>query len=282
MTAMLRAELFKLSRRTMPRVLVLIQVLSVAALYLLLWSVIRTQNTNTVNNIDQLREGLSLSSVPDFGMALVFQVGSVLVVILASALIGSEYGWGTIRAVLARAPNRTALVTAKLLTLAIFAGAIVVLGLLTALATSALITSAENLPGGGFGGTLVNALAATGRTMFAMLPYLALAFLIALWTRSTAAGIGIGLALLLVEAPMLALIGSAGGPLEQLPKVLLSQNVSAVLAANSGGSSEAIAQNTPASNLPNPWQGAAALLLYTVVFVALAYLRFRRRDITSG
>jgi ABC-type transport system involved in multi-copper enzyme maturation permease subunit len=113
-----------------------------------------------------------------------------------------------------------------------------------------------------------------------MLPYAAMAFVIAVWTRSTAAAIGISLAVLFLEGLIVNLITAIGGPLERAPEALLSQNVAALINANSRGAGSPLG-GTP-QNLPNVWQAAAVLAGYTVIFVALSYWRFHDRDITTN
>lgn len=281
MTALLRSELFRLSRRWMPRVLLLIVAVAVLALYLVLWSVLRTDNGQLdTNQRRDLEETVQLGNVRNSGLALVQQVGGILVVILAASTIGTEFGWGTIRALLPRASSRSALLTAKLITLVLFTALVVLAGFIAALAGGAIATSGLGLNASLGSNVAVESLAALGRTVLVMLPYAAIAFFTALWARSNAAGIGVGLAVLFLEGLILSLIASAGGPLERLPEALLSENVRAVMAAN--------AHNLPfqpsprANDLPGAWRGAVVLCGYTALFVAAAFALFRRRDVTSG
>lgn len=280
MTALLRSELFRLSRRWMPRVLLLIVAVAVLALYLVLWSVLRAQQAGLdANDRRELEETVMLSNVRNSGLALVQQVGGILVVILAASTIGTEFGWGTIRALLPRASSRPAFLTAKLLTLLLFTALVVLIGFAGALVGGAIATAGLGLDTSLGDNALLQSVAAIGRTVLVMLPYAAIAFFTALWARSNAAGIGVGLAVLFLEGLILTLISSAGGPLERLPEALLSENVQAVMFANSRGLPY---ETTQPSGLPSAWRGAAVLSAYTALFVAAAFLLFRRRDITSS
>jgi ABC-type transport system involved in multi-copper enzyme maturation permease subunit len=112
------------------------------------------------------------------------------------------------------------------------------------------------------------------RTWFTSLPYLALAFMVALLAKSSAAGISVGAAVLFLEGQILTLVGAIGGAFERIPEAFPSRNVEAILALNGGGE--------PARDLPGPWQATAVLLAYAVLFVAIAVWRFTRRDVTVG
>lgn len=88
-----------------------------------------------------------------------------------------------------------------------------------------------------------------------MLPYAALAFLVALWGRSNAAGIGVGLAVYFLED--LILFRVAGDVLDWVPRALLSENVDALLAHNDVRGGIALPLD-----LPSAWQAAGVLGLH--------------------
>lgn len=281
MLPLLRAELFRLSRRAMPRVLLLIAAGVILLLYLLLWTVVRTQSTGggtSASDIADLKESLRIGAVRDTGLSLVYQIGTIMAVILAASTIGTEYGWGTIRTLVPRAPGRAPLIWAKLASLALFVALVTLIGAVVAILASVFATATLGLSGalgdGWWGRTLLSVL----RTAYVMLPYATLAFALSVWTRSTAAGIGVGLAVLFLEGILTSLIGSAGGPFEHLKDVLLSGNVQSLLNANAAG----VSVRATTSDTVNPWQATAVLAAYTAAFVALALWRFRTRDITSG
>ena len=278
MVALFRSELFRLSRRLMPRVLVGILALAVAAIYLLFWSLLRSQPEGTTQaDLDQFREFLAIRSVRETGLGVVQSVGTILAIILAVSLISSEYGWGTIRTLLPRAAGRSHLITAKLLLLVLFVIVISAIGYLVALAASAFVTALEGLDSDAGSGFVWATIASLARTVYVILPYVALSFVVALWTRSTAAGITTGLVLFLLEGLLGSLLGAVGGPLERVQDILLSRNVGAIMALNA-----ADPDSLDTGDLPNVWQAAGVLAAYTTVFVALGYWRFGRKDVTSG
>jgi ABC-type transport system involved in multi-copper enzyme maturation permease subunit len=274
-----RAEVFKLVRRAMPRILLLILVGGVVGLYVLLWLAYRSLPEPTTAQEAQsradLQQFLELSSVREGGLELVQTLGTILVVILSVSVISTEFSWGTIRTILPRAGSRAGFLTAKYLLLAGFVMLVVVLGFLAAVAGSLIVSLAEDFSRSLGANAVPGILAAIGRTIYVILPYAALAFFIAVLTRSTAAGIAIGLVVLLGEGIVMELIGLLGDSFERLPGFFLSQNVAAVMSANrvNDGSTD---------SLPNVWRAAAVLLAYTVAFVALAYRIFLMRDVTAG
>ena len=82
MVALLRSELFRLRRRPMTWVLLIVLAALVVLLYLLLWTVVRTQGADDADLLD-LQDSLRLGRVWETGLGLVQTVGTILVVILA-------------------------------------------------------------------------------------------------------------------------------------------------------------------------------------------------------
>jgi ABC-type transport system involved in multi-copper enzyme maturation permease subunit len=263
----------------MPRILLGISVIIIAFLYALFWLLLRT-DSGTASDLDRLRENLRLAAVRGTGLGFVALFGTTVVVILTASLIGSEFGWGTIRTILPRARSRSAFLTAKVVTSVLVAVVVTVVGAVVAIIGSGFITITEHLSGGlGPDGTLRFA-EATGRTFYTMIPYLALTLCLTVWTRSVAAGIGGGVSFLFLQGAVVELISLAGGPFDRLPGALIDRNVQALLAANSAGLPDNYFSSTQA--MPGVWQAAGVLAVYTVGFLALSYYRLSRRDITVG
>jgi ABC-type transport system involved in multi-copper enzyme maturation permease subunit len=274
---LLRSELFRLNRRWMPRILLGISIVIIAFLYLLFWIILRT-DSGTSTDLQRVRENLRLAAVRGTGLGFVSTFGTTVVIILTASLIGSEFGWGTIRTILPRARSRSAFLTAKVLTAILFAVAVTVIGAIVAVLASGFVTGTEQLPSSlGPDGALRFA-ESTGRCFYTMLPYLALTLCITVWTRSVAAGIGGGISFLFLQGAIVELISLAGGPFDRLPGALIDRNVSALLAANSAGLPDSYFSAKDA--MPGAWQATGVLAIYTVVFLALSYYRLSRRDST--
>ena len=104
---LVRAELFKLSRRAMPRVLLIILVLAALGLYLLLWFAVRSNEQSTdPRSLEILRQGLRVEAVRDTGLDIVRTVGTILVVIQGVRSISTVYRCVTIRTLLPRTGSR--------------------------------------------------------------------------------------------------------------------------------------------------------------------------------
>lgn len=263
MLPLLRSELFKLSHRMMTRVLLLVVVGALLGTYLLLGSVGEAQEGDVLEN-------LRISEVHDNGMFIVYQLGVILTVTLAASSIATEFSWGTIRTLLPRTAGRSPFLTAKLISLGLFVMVIVLLGFLAALAGSALVTAFRDLNGNLGDNFVGHSLASIVRTAYVIVPYAALAFVIALWSRSTAAGIAIPIVVFYAEVLLTPLFTSIES-LEWLPDALIYTNISSVLDSNAV---------VPEEDLPGRWQAAGVLAAYVTGFISLAYGRFLTRDVT--
>lgn len=280
LTSLVRAEIFKMALRAMPRIMLLILVAGVIALYGLLFLVLRTQPEGVQpTDIEELRDSLRVEGARASGLDTARTIGTILVIILGVSAISTEYSWGTIRTLLPRAGSRSAFLSAKLILVALWVALVVIVGFAAALLASVLFSALEGLATGVGGDFIPQSLVAIARTAFVMLPYASLSFLVAVWTRSTAAGIAIGLSVLFIEGLGVSLFRLLPGPLKEIPSALISQNVEAVVRANAL-EGDAFAESD--ANLPSAWRAAAVLAAYTAAFVALSYRRFLTRDVTSG
>ncbi len=269
---LLRSELFRLQRRWMTRILLLVVVFGVAGVYAILWATYATQSGQEA--VDLGRD-LRVIGVPDIGLDITNFLASIVAVILAASVVGTEFGWGTIRALLPRARSRISLLGAKLVALVIFDVLVVLGGFVAAFAMSAIVANVEGFDselGSGFWG---DALSAIAINVFVLLPYTALAFCVAVLTRSNAAGIAIGLAILLAEGIIVSILSALSDSFDWVGDVLFTNNMIAVLNENNldGGGG---------SDLPGAGQAAAVLTIWIVVLVGVALTIFRPRDVTSG
>jgi ABC-2 type transport system permease protein len=107
-------------------------------------------------------------------------------------------------------------------------------------------------------------------TFAAMLPYLSLSFMTAVLARSTAAGIGVGLAVFFLEGQAVMLLSAVGGIIKTATEALLAPNVAALLALPAAGDVDTAAA----------LKGGAIVAAYCAAFLAVAFWRFARRDVT--
>ena len=208
-------------------------------------------------------------------------VGQWLLIVLVALLVGSEYGWGTLRLVLPRGPSRTAFMLAKLVALV----TTVVIGSLGMLVVGAIIMPLGDLAAGGFDPAFPDGFAASLaldwlRTTAIVLIYLAIAFAVTLLTRSGGAGLGIGLVFLFVESILTPIFAGLGGFWGSVPRFFPANLVRAVQEANDLGAGQ-FASETPVE-LFGPWTAGLALAAYFIVLVGGTVWLFNRRDIAGA
>ena len=170
-----RWEWFKLRRRWMPWILLAI----ITALpQLSLWgSVSGTFGSETEQAVRGADDVFLLFPNSVVGGLLVAQVyGIVLIMILAASLIGTEYGWGTLRTVLTQGTGRWPFLTSKLLLLALLGAAALLVG--TAVWAVGSAIAMLTLGDGTWlaeSADWIEVVKWCGKAVFGLLPYIALA-----------------------------------------------------------------------------------------------------------
>lgn len=200
-------------------------------------------------------------------------IGAAIMIIFGGLSTASEYGWLTVQTILIQKPSRAAVLAGKLLNLAIITFLIGVVALATAALTSYLLVtidgSSSSWPAAetvlkGFGALWLQLAVWTAFGMF-----LGIAF------RSTAAAIGGGLTYLFVGEALIAQLLRDTSGIKEVLKFLPGVNGSAVNA-----SFPLTFQNLNApTQLVDATRGTVTLLIYLVVFTALALVIFQRRDV---
>ncbi len=288
---LLRSELFRLRRRWMPWVLLLMVIAASLVIYLLVYFSVQAQlqairsgaspsPAGGTAQFDQALAGLRPSQVTNLGLGVVDGLGSVLLIVLTASVFGNEFNWGTLRAVLALGTGRARFLAAKYVTLVLFAVVLTALGVLAAVAGSEIVSSMGSLDRAvpaDYAGQLV---AASARTIFTFIPYIALAALIAVWSKSAGAGIAIGLVVYFAEGIVTAVLVQFNKDFATIADFGLSRNVAAInrLSAATGTS----APPGPPAALPDAGHAVLVLVAWTAAFVAAALWRFRTRDVTSS
>ena len=232
---------------------------------------------------------------------------SIFAILLTAMTLGQEFTWGTMRTILARGTGRGRLLMTRFAALvAVIACYLAVLWL--ACGILGLLTT-QSLEGGinwGFlsGEFLAKEIAALARTWVAIWPSVALALLIAVWTRNP------GLSLSLVELAYgfdfllatfsggllgiyLAYVVEAGlDPRETgigiwgiLVTLIPHYNITSVIHWGQPGKIAELANSTlfmaEVLDLPrDPWRCLGLLLGYGLVALVLAVWTFQRKDVT--
>lgn len=279
MSALVVAEVFKLTRRRLTWVLAVFAVGLPLLVYLgLLLALSQAENGLSPQQIADLENTLTLKNVVPFGYGLIWQIIALLGIILTSSAIGTEFGWRTVVTITAWNGDRVRLILAKLLVLAGMAAIGVALGFLAAVAGSILASTARDIWNwGDVSGRLpLDALAGGLRTWFVVLVYVLLAAALTMGGRNTTMGIAVGLATLFFEGLTVNILRLLGDDFKLIRGFLLSHNVNAVLAAN--GQAQGA---DPAAPTISAWRGALVLTLYSLAFTAITLATFQRRDLTE-
>jgi len=111
-----------------------------------------------------------------------------------------------------------------------------------------------------------------GRILLTMAPAVALAFMLSLVARSIAAGIAVSIGIGFLEPAIFGLLGALSDVFHTIEKFGMAWGASQLLSIGYSDS----------TTTTEAWQGAAACVIYTVIFVTISYVVFRRRDVTSG
>jgi len=290
---LLRSEVFRLRRRWMPWILLFSVVVLAFVLYFVIYASVQAQiealqkgiastGNGPLQTEAQLRDELTTlqpSQLMSFGLGIVSGLGSVLLIVLTASVFGNEFNWGTLRVILALGAGRERFLAAKFVALVLYATLLTIAGTLAALAGSEIVSSIASLDRTLPPDFVTQLVVNVGRAIFTFLPYIALAALIAVWSKSGGAGIAIGLVVYFAEGLVMSLLVAFNKDYTTIADLGLSRNVSAMtrLTIRTAGTGPG-----DPSTLPDPGQAALVLLAYTVLFVALAVWRFRARDVTSS
>ncbi|HEY8786999.1 MAG TPA: ABC transporter permease subunit [Candidatus Limnocylindria bacterium] len=288
MLRLLRSEIYRLRRRWMPWVVLLIIVLAGVGIYLLVYVAAQAQlqavrsgaipsQPGAEQAMNETLRELRPDRVQGFGVQLVSGFGSVMLIVFGASHVGTEFGWGTLRTLLAHGAGRGAFLGAKVLSLALYAALFVFVGVVAAIVGSYVVAAIAGADASGLDlGAIANAAA---RAYYTFLPYMALALVIAVWSRSAGAGIAAGLVVYFAEGLVAQLLVSLNRDYATIVNYGLSRNVGALIRGAAGTTT---LPDPSAVALPDQGQAAIVLAVYTAVFVVLAYWRLRSRDVTIG
>ncbi len=271
MLNLLSSELFRMRKRSQSWVLFVIAVGLIGLIYG--GFVVAALTTRGRESAD-LREQATFTNFAEFGLAMAIGFfGSVMLVIVASGMMGNEFGWNTLRPLVARARSRSGLLTAKLLALAIYSVVFVVA--ITAVVAAMFLAGSRIVgePSGFSMSVLWDGFVYAFKLTYTNVPYLALAFMLATVFRSNAAGIAGALGMSFIEQPVFLLLKLASGFFEKIERWGISYNV-AEFASFSGADVDGTGGFDTRS--------ASILGAYALVFIAISYIVFLRRDVTSG
>jgi ABC-2 type transport system permease protein len=285
-TRLIGAELFKLRKRLMTRVLLFVLVGIMILLYLLLLAVSKVViPAHGPEEIGEIQNLLGLPLAIPFALSILSSLGSVLAVILMASCIGNEYNWRTIRTALICSESRFKLLGAKLIS----TGTLILIGLAVGVATGFVMSLITTAIGGysfdfsfATGGYLWDQFLQFWRTFFVLIPYVLLGFLFAIFGHSAMPGIALGIGILFLESLITTFMRLAGGWIAQVPDYLLAANVRAItsLANLPQGFNQGMGVGNTSVQMPGVIHAFITLGIYSLVFLAVAFYLFRKRDVT--
>lgn len=224
---------------------------------------------------------------------LIGLIGVIVLTTLAGAVVGGEYGHGTVRVILSRGVGRAQLIIAEALTLAalsLFAAAVLMLiGMLVGFTLGPALGGTLPAFASGVPGELLLTWLALALNLFG---YCAIALFFATLGRSTAAGIGFALGFFVAESVLQGILAAISFLFQQtqpnvaefirhIPDWFLGTNVGYIV-QHASLSPLAISPSGDQGG-PGVGMGHALLvaLLYLIVTIGGSYLLTRKRDITD-
>lgn len=267
MINLLKSELFRVRKRPQGWIMIFMVVFVQVALYagLIIASFVRDDPSGPNRNIQ-------IDRLWETGLIPTQILSGIMLIVFSSSLMGNEFSWNTIRPLIARSPNRSSLLAAKWLTIMIYALLVVLAGILTAVIGSVVGSLLVDIDSGLSADRIVDILATISRYTLAALPYSALAFMLAVLTRSNVAGIAISLALFFLEDVIFELLGLLTDAVDSVREYGVANNVNTLIFY--GGTDD-----YPSNEL---WRAVLMSIVFTIVFLVIAFRAFTRRDVTTG
>jgi len=275
MRTLIRMELLKLRKRRMTWIMLgmLVGLRLAGTAFSVFWS-------SQAGVEPEIRERILASAtlpntIPD-ALNFIAGLGAFLLAILTAASMGSEYSWGTLRAIIGSGVPRSRFLAAKLIALSTAAVAYTVVPLVIVVGAAVPMAWLLDRPimASGIDGPWVgDVLLMMARTVLPLLAQVAMAFAITVVTRSQAAGVGVALAATFVEPLAALVLDMLGGALAAIADYLLLVNAQALMQYNGFGTVQ-VPQGTLSQT-----HAVLVILGWMALYVTTALLVFRRRDI---
>lgn len=212
-------------------------------------------------------------------------LGGLLMIVLVGSITAQEYTWRTMHLWLNRGLPRTRLMGAKFIAILVPIFLFVVTPLIIGGGLTAIFTLHlyESLPFGSI--NWWHLVMSVLRTAYTLLPFVALTFMLAIVTRSTAAAIGIGVAYtLLIEGVAGIIFTLLGGTLRDIVAYLPGSLAEGLLKLNGTGIVGRMVSTGNGINLIknlDPIPSAIGIALWTILFLGVAVWSFRRQDMSD-
>lgn len=262
---LLSSELFRMKKRAQSWILLLITIVLTGLIYGGFAIAARMEDGP---DGPSMRETVTFIDFSEFVVTMsIGFFGSIMLIIIAAGAMGNEFSWNTLRPLVARARSRASLLSAKIASIVIYA-VLFVLVLLAVLVGMVFIGSWVVGESSGFSWSILGwSISDAMLLLLSNAPAMALAFLLATAFKSNAAGIAGALGIAFVEEPIWGLLGLASDVFDDVKEWGIAYNTSNV------------AQLT---GDPIEMRSVVITIAYTVLFLAISFWVFLRRDVTSG
>ena len=232
----------------------------------------------------EARERFVLPASVSNALGVGFNFGVVLIMILAASVIGSEYGWGTLRMTLAKGTGRWQLLTSKLiLVLLVGAGGFIIIALTAAVSS---LAAASLVADDGLGladsGQWSTVAVMFGKAIYGLIPYLVLALFLTVLTSSSSMGIAISLSYYFTESILVGILGGMFDWFSTVTNFLLGPNIIAWMTepeVQATGSDAALFAH---QDLPSQLHAFLVVAGYMVIIATASFLLFQRKDIAGA
>ena len=231
---------------------------------------------------DSTRQSFVLPNSLSNGLAVAHSIGAVLIMILAASVLGTEYGWGTLRAALARGVNRWQFLGSKALSLLLLgAGGFIIVAL--TVAVSSLIAASLLVDDGGLtdSGEWSTAVVMFGKAVYGLMPYAIMALFLSVLTSSSSMGIAFSLAYFFVESILVQILDELFAWFGNVTDFLLGPSVTSWM-TEAGIRMTGQGSMFPISHPSSQLHAFLVITGYIIVLGAAAFWLFQRKDIAGA
>ncbi len=286
---LVRWELFLAWRRramiiTLSSLLLAGYVLVLLVQYAIYYSIVSTEGD--ARGAQQLGVALNFPGSLGVSGSFIGNAGVLFFVVLAGALIGSEYSYSTLRLSLSRGVARGQLLAAQIVALAILA-LILSTAALTLGALAGALSAAQGVPQSASPGVSFGEVALYWLTLtYNIFAYALIAVCIGTLTRSVAGAIGGPLVFLVVEVVTTGILTSLGSiptrdpvlrAIAHIPEYLMGFNTHALITL-AGAGPYPLTSGPPQVDV---WHALIVSGVYCALFILISYLALRYRDVVE-
>ncbi len=221
----------------------------------------------------RLRLPESVSSGLAFGHGLTV----ILIIIWTASALGSEYGWGTFRTVLVRGTGRWQFLAAQF---SLMSATVLVwlVAIAVGVAISSVVGALLSAEGFGIAGSFPDVGEVLGRSLYAVLPYIALTMFFVVLTSSAGVATAITLGyMFIVEGVIVPVLAEFVKGFDVVADFILGTAVRAWMA--SGGTEGGGFFGRGPDDLVGPVQAFLVILVYIAALSAATVYLFNRKDI---